>query len=287
MTFAPARRSELKGRVALCGPTGSGKTWTALGWARQLGKTVALIDTERRSASLYADVFEFDTCAIDPPYHPQKLIDALKEAASYDVVIIDSLSHFWEGEGGVLEIVDAAAARSPSKNSYAAWGVGTPIQRHMVDSILEFPNHVIVTMRSKMDYLQEKDEKGKTKITKVGMAPVQRNGVEYEFTVIGDLDMEHRLLISKSRCHALADRVIQPGRHEDAATEFRAWLEAGEPTAEPEIIDGLIAQLNGIEDEHVRGEWKRKFVKRFGPPSELPASREGEALAFVDERPML
>src|ERR1700748_2905977 len=95
-SFTPARRQALKGRVAFCGPTGSGKTWTALGWARQLGDRVALIDTERRSASLYADEFQFDTCAIDPPYNPQKLTDALHDAAGYDVVVCDSISHFWE-----------------------------------------------------------------------------------------------------------------------------------------------------------------------------------------------
>lgn len=282
-SFQPARRAALKGRVALCGPTGSGKTWTALGWARQLGDRVALIDTERRSASLYADEFTFDTCAIDPPYHPQKLIDALHDAADYPVVVCDSISHFWEGKGGILEMTDAVAARSNSQNKYVAWGVTTPIQQDMVDAILSFPGHIVVTMRSKMDYLQEKDERGKTRIVKVGMAPVQRNGVEYEFTIIGDLDQEHRLVISKSRCHPLADRVIAPGRQEDAAVEFKKWLEEGDPPADPAAVGELVELLSAIADEKQRTDAKRAFVAAFGPPDQLTEPQLKAARDWVAE----
>lgn len=282
-SFQQARRAALKGRVALCGPTGSGKTWTALGWARQLGEPVALIDTERRSASLYADEFKFDTCAIDPPYHPQKLIDALHDAAEYPVVVCDSISHFWEGRGGILEMTDAVAARSNSGNKYVAWGVTTPIQQDMVDAILSFPGHIIVTMRSKMDYLQDRDEKGKPRIVKVGMAPVQRNGVEYEFTVIGDLDQEHRLVISKSRCHPLADRVIAAGRQEDAAVEFRKWLEEGDALADPVAVGELVELLGAIVDDKARAEAKRAFVAQFGPPDLLTEPQLKPARDWVAE----
>jgi len=108
LTFAPATRSEAKARVALVGPTGAGKTWTALEWATVLAKggRIAVIDTENGSASLYSDQYKFDTASWPPPYTPLKLVNALEHAASeYDVIVIDSLTHFWQGQGGVLEIV--------------------------------------------------------------------------------------------------------------------------------------------------------------------------------------
>lgn len=231
--FAPAVKEQLKARVALDGPTGSGKTWTALSMATVLaeGGKIALIDTERQSSKLYANRFAFDVAIFEPPYEVPKLLESLRaaEAAGYAVIVIDSLSHFWEGEGGVLDEVDAAAARSGGGNTFAGWKHGTPLQRNMVDTILGLDAHVIVTMRSKMEYVLEENEKGKKVPRKVGMAPVQRAGVEYEFTLVGDLDLEHRITITKSRCDPLADRVIQPDREAEAAAEFLAWLNDGTP----------------------------------------------------------
>lgn len=285
ITFSPAVKAALKARVAFCGPTGSGKTWTALGWAAVLGQRVALIDTEKGSAALYADHFKFDTLRINAPYHPQRLIDAIAaaEQAAYDVIVIDSLSHFWEGEGGVLEVVDAVAARSNSKNKYVAWGVGTPLQRKMVDAILDADAHLILTMRSKMEYVQEKGDDGKTRITRIGLAPVQRQGVEYEFTVIGDLDLDHRMVISKSRCDVIADLVIQPHGETAAAKTFRDWLATGEPAVTREVAETLVRHLNMIEDDETRSASKRRFAEVFGRPQDVLASRADEAVAWVND----
>lgn len=234
LTFAPATRSEAKARVAIIGPTGAGKTWTALEWATVLaapnGK-IAVIDTENGSASLYSDQYHFDTAYWAPPYSALKLAAAIgNAAANYDVVVIDSLTHFWQGAGGVLDVVDRAAEKARG-NTYAGWKEGTPVWRALLDALVFAPCHIVVTMRSKMDYVQDKDSNGKTTITKVGMAPVARNDVEYEFTVVGDMDQTHRMTITKSRCDELADQSAQAHQTQKLAVILRDWLGSADTTA--------------------------------------------------------
>lgn len=228
--FQKATKQQGRLRLGLCGPSGSGKTYTALALATRLGDKVALVDTEHGSASLYADEFNFDVLEMHAPYSPEKYVRALKaaEEEGYGVIVLDSISHAWAGEGGVLQIVDDVSARSKSHNKFDAWREGTPAHNSLVNAILGSKAHVIATMRSKTEYVQEKDERGKTTVRKVGMAPVQRDGMEYEFTLVGDLDAEHTLVVTKSRCRALADAVIRrPG--EDMAKTLRDWLHTGAP----------------------------------------------------------
>jgi rubrerythrin len=230
MVFTKATRHGLKIRFALCGPTGSGKTFTALGIAATIaaseGGRVAVIDTERSSADRYADKFDFDSLCLES-FAPENYIKAIEAAqeAKYPVLVIDSLSHAWDGQDGLLEKVDMIAQRKGG-NSFNAWGSATPIQRRMVDTILAFPGHVIVTMRSKMEYVQEKADNGKTTIKKVGLAPVQRQGIEYEFDLVGEIDTEHVLIMTKSRAADLADKMFpKPGRK--FAEEVLAWANGG------------------------------------------------------------
>ena len=253
-----ATRRQLKARVAFDGPSGSGKTWTSLEWAtvlagegRHRGR-VLVIDTEHGSASLYSDVFTFEVITWAPPYDPGELADTIREAgaAGFDVIVVDSLSHFWEGEGGTLDIVDAAAQKARG-NTFAGWKAGTPALRHLVDTILAAPMHVLATMRAKTEYVLETDSKGKQAPRKVGMAPVMRAGIEYEFTLVGDLDLDHRVSITKSRCSALADVLVQPGRAGDAARQFLDWLTSGEeaePLAMPAPQGDVAAQKRAVLD---------------------------------------
>lgn len=286
ITFGKATKQQLKGRIALAAPTGAGKTWTALGIASVFGDRTVLIDTEKGSGALYADEFSYDYYRFDAPYAPSRLTEVLKaaDAEGYDTIIIDSLSHFWEGEGGTLDIVDAASQRS-NGNTYAGWKIGTPELRHLVDSMLDLDSHLIATMRSKMEYiLQEKENRsGRTTQvpTKVGMAPVMRAGVEYEFTLVGELDLEHRLTISKSRCSVLADQVIAPHRETDMAATFLNWLESGEPMVTREQAEKVSAALNAITDIDARKAAKGLFVDSFSVPDRLLASQFDEALAFA------
>lgn len=228
-TFTPATQEQARLRLALDGPAGSGKTFTALRVAVALGRRVALVDTERGSASKYANLFSFDALNLSN-FNPENYVGAIKAAedAGYDVLVIDSLSHAWMGEGGALQMVDQAAKRSQSGNSFAAWRDVTPIHNKLVDAMLGCRCHLIVTMRSKTEWVVEKDERsGKSTPRKIGMAPIQRDGMEYEFDVVGDLDQAHNLIISKSRCPEVDSAVInKPG--EDFAKTLLAWLGQGE-----------------------------------------------------------
>lgn len=279
-----ASRHQLKARVAIDGPTGSGKTFTAIEWGQVLqgdGRTV-VIDTERGSASWYCDRWDYDVVDWAPPYDPTELAQTIREAGeSYAVVIVDSFSHFWEGEGGTLDIADNAGQRSGG-NSFAGWKVATPQLRHLIDTVVAAPCHVITTMRSKMEYVLEEDHRGKKVPKKVGLAPVMRAGVEYEFTLIADMDLEHRLAVSKSRCSALADQVYQPGRTADAARSFLAWLEEGEALAPRADVDELVGKLNGLPESE-RKAVKELFVAEFGRPDFLTADRLDAARSWVDE----
>ena len=152
VTFKRASKQNAKLKMALCGVTGSGKTYSALSIARGLGQSIALIDSEWGSASLYADRFDFDVVELEGDFHPERYIEAIEgaEAAGYDVLVVDSLSHAWMGTNGTLELVDQAAKRMRTPNSFAAWKDVTPLQNRMIEAIQKAKLHMIVTMRSKI-----------------------------------------------------------------------------------------------------------------------------------------
>lgn len=230
--FKQAIKQEAKLRLAIAGPSGSGKTYTALAIATNLGGKVALVDTEHGSASKYADKFEFDVMEMQPPFSPDRFIAAIKDAqrAGYSTLVLDSLSHAWNGTGGLLEIVDQIAARSASKNTFAAWKEGTPIYNRLIDAIIQSNVNVIATMRTKQDYVLEADERGKQKPVKVGMNPIQRDGFEYEFDVVITMDIDNQGVISKTRCEDLAGGVFKkPGKQ--VADILTNWLK-GAPKVE-------------------------------------------------------
>lgn len=231
MSFQKATKRSARLRLALIGVAGAGKTYTALNIAKHLGGAVAVIDTERGSASKYSDMFDFDVLELEA-FSPQMYVDAIQaaEEAGYEVLVIDSLSHAWTGKGGALEQVDRSAKRSQSGNTFGAWRNVTPLHNAMVDAIINTKMHVITTMRAKTEYVQEKDEKtGKVTVRKVGLAPVQRDGLEYEFDVVADLDMDNNLIVGKTRCSAVAGAVI-PKAGKEIATKLKAWLSDGTET---------------------------------------------------------
>jgi|GEM_PF-1147631 len=240
MPFKPAVKHEAKLRLAIAGPSGSGKTYTSLAIATHLaqGKPIALVDTEHGSASKYADIFTFDVMEMEAPFHPDRFVKAIAEAAEagYAVVILDSLTHAWQGTGGLLDEVDRIARQMRSPNTFAAWKDATPIQNRLVDAIVQAPIHIIATMRSKQEYILITDERGKQTPKKVGMAPQQREGFEYEFDVFGEMDIDNTLVITKTRCPALAGGVYKkPGK--DVADILMVWLrgaKAPAPAPKPE-----------------------------------------------------
>lgn len=290
MQFKKASRQSVFGRIALCGPSGSGKTYDALILAQALGDKIAFIDTEFASASRYADRFNFDTLILEE-HHPQKYIEAIDaaEEAGYDVIVVDSLSHAWAGQDGALELADKEAARSKSGNSYVAWRNVTPLHNKLVNRILACKAHIICTMRSKMEYVQEKDEKGKTSIRKVGLAPVQRAGIEYEFDIIADIDIDHNFIVSKSRFSEVSDMVVNRLDEKSAKKIFNA-LHGG--TNEPPKSVGSFSfvvpeQVELLKDLINRsGQTEESFCKiaKISNLNKLEANRFENAVRSLENR---
>jgi len=236
LKFLKAVKHGAKLRFAVCGPSGSGKTYTLLKFATELGGPIAVVDTERGSASKYADIFEFDVLELGS-YDPRRLVEMIDAAAQrgYQVLCIDSLSHFWMGKDGELDQVDRIARRSQGNNSFGAWKQVTPIHNELVDRIIGAPLHVLVSLRAKTEWVLERDEKtGKTAPRKVGLAPVMRDGIEYEFDVCGEMDQENTLVITKSRCPKLTGGVfLKPGK--EVAEILKEWLNG--PPAPPQELE--------------------------------------------------
>src|SRR5512139_1551953 len=223
-TFTKATKEKSKLRLAVFGPSGSGKTFTALRLAAGLGGRVALVDTERGSASKYADRFTFDTLNL-----PRADIDtycaaiAAAARAGYDVLIVDSLTHGWQE---LLAEVDRLARSKFGGNTWSAWSEGTPKQRRLVDAILAFSGHVIATMRTKTEWQITTDDRGKTKPIRLGLAPEQGKGIEYEFDLLMELSPDHIATVTKDRTGRYQDQAIEkPG--EDLGRELAAWLAEG------------------------------------------------------------
>ncbi len=231
--FKKATKLAARLRAAFVGPAGSGKTYSGLAVACAIatakGGRVAVIDSERGSASKYAGLFDFDVMELST-FSPETYVEAIHtaEREGYAVVLIDSLSHAWMGKEGALEQVDKAQKRNKGGNSFAAWRDVTPMHNALVDAMLQSPCHVIATMRAKTEYVLEENAQGKKVPRKVGLAPVQRDGLEYEFDVVGDLDLDNVFSVSKTRCPALRQAVIdRPGA--EFAKTLIDWLTDGAP----------------------------------------------------------
>ena len=241
--FKKAERNQAKLNIAITGPSGSGKTFSSLRLAKGLGKKVAVIDTENKSASLYADRFDFDTLTLEAPYTIQKYIDAIKAAveAGYDVLVVDSITHAWAGEGGLLAKKESLDARGG--NSYTNWASITKEQELFKATILNSQIHMICTMRSKQEYVIEQNERGKSAPKKVGMAPIQRDGMEYEFTTVFDVAADHQAAISKDRT-GLFEGAIEKIT-ELTGEKFLAWLSLGAKMTAPVIQAPAAVSISG------------------------------------------
>lgn len=199
MKLQIAKRQQVKLRIGLSGPSGFGKTYSALllafGIINDWSK-IALIDTENNSASLYSHLGEFNVLNLSEPFTPERYIEAIKicEKAGVEVIIIDSISHEWSGKGGCLEIHENLGGR------FNDWSKVTPRHTAFLDGIINSKAHVITTSRRKVDYSLDQDSNGKTKVMKLGTKEIQREGFEYELTVNFEfLNDKHLVSASKDR----------------------------------------------------------------------------------------
>jgi hypothetical protein len=286
LQFVKAERKQSYLRLGLIGPAGSGKTLTGLliaaGLAGPEGR-IAVVDTENHSASKFAgepDVPAFDVLELDT-FSPQMYMQAIDaaEAASYAVLLIDSLSHAWVGKDGVLELVDRERARSKSGNAFTeGWRRVSPLHNRLVERMIRAKLHLIVTLRTKTEYVVETDPRtGQQVPKKVGLEPVQRSGLEYEFDIVGDLNAEHTLSITKSRCRELGDAVIERPTA-TLGVQLRNWLLAGTPVAAEVRLPAMAeAQANGQPTTSAQGNQLPTGEERSEEESARDGSMNGGA----------
>lgn len=199
MKLQKAERHQVKLRIGLSGPSGFGKTYSALllayGITNDWNK-IALIDTENKSASLYSHLGDFNVLSLEEPFSPERYIKAIKlcEESDIEIIIIDSISHEWQGKGGCLEIHEQLGSR------FQDWARVTPRHNSFIDAIIQSKCHVITTTRSKVDYSLDKDSSGKTKVMKLGVKEITREGYIYELTTHFELlNDNHLVSASKDR----------------------------------------------------------------------------------------
>ena len=246
LSIRKAKRSATKLRLLLTSPSGGGKTYGALLLAKGMGGRTVVIDTEQGSSDIYDNVHTFDVVDLEPPFTPEAYIEAIEhcEAAGYDVIIIDSISHEWNGKGGCLELVDTIAKAQFRGNTWSAYSVITPRHRAFIDAMLRSKAHIIATGRSKTETAQIEDH-GKKKVAKLGMKVETRDGVEYEFTTVLDIIHDgHFATASKDRTGIFAGDpqaiTVETGK------QLAGWLAGGKEKApaapEPET-DPLIGKI--------------------------------------------
>ena len=278
MAFEKVTRQRAKLRMALTGVSGAGKTLGALyiayGITNDWGK-IALIDTEHERARFYANrsdlgTGEFLYSSFAPPYSPERYKALVSEGAAAvgpdGVVIVDSFSHAWNNEGGILDLKEAIAAQK-GKNSYTAWQEAGKEQNSLVNTILSADCHVIVTMRSKMEYALQENERGKMEPRKMGLAPIQREDTEYEFDIVLDIARNHVATASKDT--TFLDRfgaVITPKLGRDLAD----WLNSGTTHADkPEKEAPTCTDCGKVIEAHGKtppATIIQRSVKSFGRP---------------------
>jgi len=291
--FKQAVKSQSKLRMTIDGPAGSGKTYTALRFAhaiaQRIGGKIAVIDTERGSASKYVGEspdgypWQFDVLELTT-FSPEKYTEAVLAAgrAGYAVLVIDSLSHAWEGTGGALEIKDRVSGAS-SENSYTAWRHVTPLHNRMIDTILQAPLHVITTMRSRTEYVPETGPNGKiTNIRRVGLAPVQRPGMEYEFDLVCDMDWSHIMTVGKSRCSAVADaRLEKPGS--EFVSALLNWLDGAAVEPAQFAPAAVIAAEPAAAPAAADNAWTLEKLLTLYSPDLIMQANEGKIPATQEE----
>ena len=268
-----AVRKKAKLRLGIAAPSGAGKTYSSLLLAFGLGQKIGLIDTEQGSGDLYADLGDYDIIQIEAPYTIDKYLQAIKafEQANYDVIIIDSLSHAWAGDGGLLD-KQGKIADSGKGNGYTAWRSITPEHNALVNAMLASPCHIIATMRSKQEYVLQVNDNGKQAPKKVGMAPIQRDGMEYEFTVMFDIDINHNATATKDRTRLFDGNIFKITSQ--TGEQLLEWLNDG--------ITRELAELNAFKENANNAqnfdELKKSFAISYKNLAGFPEQEEAKSI---------
>lgn len=286
-TFQKAERKKSRLRLGLTGPSGSGKTYGALQIASGIGGKIAVIDTEKGSASLYSTMAEFDVLELSAPYTPERFIEAINAAenAGYDILIIDSITHEWNGSGGCLELNDQIAQSKYRGNTWSAWNETTTRHRAFLDRMMQSKMHVLVTIRSKTETAQQESITGKKSVVKLGMKAEQRDGVEYELTTVLDIIHDgHYAVASKDRTGLFVDKDPK-AITKDTGKLLLAWLDSGiepEKEQEEEATPDFLALLQGCTSmkelgacwQLIPNELKKTYEQTKNEQKELLTTKE-------------
>jgi len=292
-----AQRKKAKLKLGMAAPSGGGKTLGALLIAygllkedhpelsdAQIWAKIAVIDSENGSGQLYVGtepkgsnikIGQYNTVTLQPPFEADKYSEAIQLCfdSEMEVCIIDSTTHLWAGQGGLLEQQGNVAKRTG--NSYTAWRDVTPQHTRFIDKMLQTDVHIIATMRSKTDYVQEKNDQGKTTIRKVGLAPVQKDGMEYEFTAFLDIDAEHTAFGSKDRTGIVDQQyfTITP----ETGKKFMKWLNSG--TESSDVVISTKSYNEGVkENSDKTDELKKKIITLC---TELKITKNEELMTLI------
>lgn len=265
---AERRRTYLK--IGISGVSGGGKTYSSLLMARGLCNSweeVGIICTENGSANLYAHLGDYNVLELEPPFTPNKYINGIlaAEEAGIKCLVIDSATHAWAGQGGLLEQHSKATASKHKGNSYTAWREITPKHNELVDAMLQSKVHLITTMRSKQQHVVN-TENGKTTVTKLGLAPVQRDGMEYEFTIMFDISSDHVVNASKDRTGLFDGQYFTPSI--ETGKTMLEWLNSGAEMKENKGTEGLREKINKQKEtediiDYLKSEYKSCSDKKI------------------------
>lgn len=278
MEIRPAERTQAKIKLALQGPSGSGKTYSALLLAYGLvndWSKVAVIDTENHSADLYAHLGGYNVLSLSKPFNPERYIDAIDlcEKSGIEVIIIDSISHEWDGSGGILEVHG-----NMTGNSFTNWNKVTPRHNSFTQKILQTQCHIIGTIRTKQDYvLSEKN--GKAVPEKIGLKGITRDGMDYEFTIVLDIDLKHLATASKDRTGLFMDKPSFTIQSETGRI-LQQWCSSGTSVNSVKELIRKAVRQSELKDLYNRyPAFQKQLIEEF--------VRRKEELAMVTESPVV
>ena len=273
LTLRTAERKQAKIKLGLQGPSGSGKTYSALLLAYGLTNNwskIAVVDTENHSSDLYAHLGQYNVLNLSEPFTPENYIKAIEacEKANMQVIIIDSISQEWEGSGGIIETHSKMTG-----NSFTNWNYVTPRHNAFVQKILQSQCHVLSTIRCKQDYVLS-EKSGKYVPEKVGLKGVTRDGMDYEFTIVFDLDIKHQAKASKDRTELFMDGlpfVIKP----ETGKKILDWCQMGK------TLEKALKELNEAKDVKALGDVMRKYPE-FRNELKRSYDANHHAITFLD-----
>jgi hypothetical protein len=245
MELKQSNRNQARIRVAMSGPSGSGKSYSSLLLAYgicQDWRRIAVIDTEHQSAHLYSHLGEYNVLNLTAPYTPERYIEAITtcEKAGMDVIVLDSISNEWDGDGGILDIHAQIGG-----NSYTAWSRVTPRHNALVQKILSSGSHIISTIRSKQDYVIT-EKNGKSVPEKVGMKGIQRDGLEYDYTIVFELDIYNNVNCTKDRTQLFNSRIAFK-IDDTTGKKIMQWCKDGEGY-QTKVLEEMIRSCKTIDE---------------------------------------